>query len=166
MTADQIRTLLNLQPLPVEGGYYSRTYRADESIPASALPDRYNGDRLFSGAIYYLLTPDTCSALHRLRSDEVYHFYLGDPVEMVQLFPDGSGQVITLGSDILSGMKPQRVVPHEVWQGSRLMPGGQWALMGTTIAPAYEDADYAHGNREMLINTYPQFAELITALTI
>ena len=165
MTADQIKTLLNLQPLPVEGGYYAKTYRADESIPAPALPGRYSGDRRFGGAIYYLLTADTCSALHRLVSDEVYHFYLGDPVEILQLLPDGSGRLITLGPNLENGMRLQAVVPRGVWQGSRLITGGQWALMGTTMAPDYEDADYEHGDRETLIAIYPQFAELIATLT-
>lgn len=164
-STEQVKTLLHLQPLPIEGGYFAKTYRADEVIPASALPDRYNGVRRFGGAIYYLLTPDTCSAMHRLLSDEVYHFYLGDPVEMLNLLPDGSGRLVTLGPDLENGMRPQAVVPRGVWQGSRLAPGGRWALIGTTMAPDYEDADYEHGNRETLISAYPQFAELITALT-
>ncbi len=106
ITAEQIKRRLNLKPHPEEGGYYRETYRSDEHIPANVLPDRYKGERSFATAIYYLLTPDTFSAMHRLPTDEIFHFYMGDPVEMLQLIPDGSGRVITLGSDIVKGMHP------------------------------------------------------------
>jgi predicted cupin superfamily sugar epimerase len=85
------------------------------------LPSRYKGVRLFGTAIYYLLTPETFSAMHRLPSDEIFHFYIGDPVEMLQLWPDGSIRVLILGSDILNGMQPQVVVPRGVWQGAKLL---------------------------------------------
>ncbi|HEY7676597.1 MAG TPA: cupin domain-containing protein, partial [Candidatus Methylomirabilis sp.] len=142
MTADALKTLLGLRPHPAEGGFFVETYRAGEGVPAEALPARYGGARAFSTAIYYLLTPDTFSAMHRLASDEVFHFYLGDPVEMLHLFPDGSGRAVTLGPDLLAGMRPQVVVPRGVWQGSRLAPGGRLALLGTTVAPGFDLADY------------------------
>jgi predicted cupin superfamily sugar epimerase len=85
ITADQIKTLLNLKPHPEEGGYFVETYRSTENIPEQALPDRYKDIRSYGTAIYYLLTPETFSGMHRLRSDEIFHFYLGDPVEMLQL---------------------------------------------------------------------------------
>jgi hypothetical protein len=112
ITADQIKTLLNLKSHPQEGGYFIETYRSLESIPEEALPDRYKGYRSYATAIYYLLTPETFSSIHRLQSDEIFHFYLGDPVEMLQLFPDGSGKIFILGTDILNGMKPQLIVPR------------------------------------------------------
>lgn len=162
---EQIKSLLNLKPLPEEGGYFVQSYKSHEMIPKHALPDRYEADRSLATAIYYLLTPDTFSALHRLPTDEVYHFYLGDPVEQVQLMPDGSARVVTLGSDILAGLHPQLVVPRGVWQGSRLRPGGSFALMGTTMSPGFEVADYEPGQREELVESYPEFRELITLLT-
>jgi predicted cupin superfamily sugar epimerase len=114
LTADQIKTLFNLKPHPEEGGFFVETYRSTETLSRELLPNRYKGDRSFSTAIYYLLTPGTFSTIHRLRSDEVFHFYLGDPVEMLQLWPDGSGRILILGSDILNGMEPQVIVPRGV----------------------------------------------------
>ncbi len=125
----------------------------------------YAGDRCASTAIYYLLTPGTFSEMHRLPTDEVFHFYLGDAVEMLQLQPDGRGEMIRLGSDLAAGEWPQVLAPGGTWQGSRLVPGGKWALLGTTVAPGFEFADYTSGRRGELIAAYPDFAELIAALT-
>ncbi|MBN1956016.1 MAG: cupin domain-containing protein [Anaerolineae bacterium] len=164
ITAEQIISLLNLQPHP-EGGYFRESYRSDEQIPPAGLPDRYPGARSFGTAIYYLLTPGTFSRMHRLATDEVFHFYLGDPVEMLQLWPDGTGGSITIGPDIARGMQPQVVVPRGVWQGSRLAAGGRFALLGTTVAPGFEFADYEVGQRGKLAAAYPHFRDLIAALT-
>lgn len=109
LTPEQIRDLLKMKPLPVEGGYFSETYRSKDALPASALPGSYPGERAISAAIYYMLTPDTFSALHRLRGDEIYHFYLGDPVEMLQLKPGGTGEAVLLGQDVAAGMRLQHV---------------------------------------------------------
>jgi predicted cupin superfamily sugar epimerase len=165
MTADEIIALLNLKPHPEEGGFYAEIYRSEELIPKAALPARYQGARTFGTAIYYLLTPATFSAMHRLQSDEVFHFYLGDPVEMLQLAPDGSGKIVALGTDLQAGMQPQIVVPRGVWQGSRLRTGGKFALLGCTVAPGFEFADYEHGRRDELIEKHPSFRDQITALT-
>ena len=165
LTADQIIALLNLTPHPKEGGYFIETYRSSETIPEKTLPSRYKGIRSFATAIYYLLTPETFSAMHRLQSDEIFHFYLGDPVEMLQLWPDGSGRLVILGSDILRGVQPQVVVPRGVWQGARLFKNGKPALLGTTVSPGFEFADYEYGQRDELIQSYPQFREWIIALT-
>jgi len=162
---DQIIALFNLKPHPEEGGYFVETYRSSEILPAEALSSRYEGARCFGTAIYYLLTPETFSAMHRLRSDEIFHFYLGDPVEMLQLLPDGSGKVTTMGSDILHGMQPQVAVPRGVWQGARLLKDGKFALLGTTVSPGFEFTDYESGRRSELIRSYPRFRDLIVALT-
>ena len=150
LTAEKIIHLLELKPLPVEGGYYRETYRSGSSLAT---------------AIYYLLTPDTFSALHRLRSDEIYHFYLGDPVEMLLLHADGSGKLIKLGTDLMKDMRPQFVVPGGVWQGSKLLTGGKFALLGTVMAPGFELSDYEAGNRKGLLETYGQYRDLVIALT-
>lgn len=167
VTAEQLIKHLDLQPLPVEGGYFKQTYRADETLPRGALPARYRADKAFSSAIYYLLIsdPDSFSALHTLPTEEILHFYLGDPVEMLLLYPEGRSERIVLGQDILHGQDVQFVVPRGVWQGSRLVPGGRWALMGTTMAPGFDAGDYVGGDRDTLIECYPNQAELIRKLT-
>ena len=164
MTADEIIARLRLQPHAREGGFFRETYRADECIAIEALPARYRGPRALGTAIYYLLTPETCSALHRLRSDEIFHFYAGDPVEMLQLLPDGSGRTIILGADLASGMEPQVTVPAGVWQGARLRAGGAWALLGTTVAPGFDYEDYESADGTSLSAAYPEFRSQIEEL--
>jgi predicted cupin superfamily sugar epimerase len=165
MTAEEIISLLKLKPHPKEGGFFAETYRAEEAIPQGVLPQRYPGPRAFGTCIYYLLTAATFSAMHRLQSDEIFHFYLGDPVEMLQLLPDGTGKTVVLGSDLRAGMHPQVIVPCGVWQGSRLVVGGKFALLGCTVAPGFDFADYEHGRRDDLVGNHPQFREKIVALT-
>jgi predicted cupin superfamily sugar epimerase len=164
VTAEQIRELLQMRPHPIEGGYFAETYRGAPVVPRSLLPG-YPSDRAISTAIYYLLTPDTFSAMHRVRGDEMFHFYLGDPVEMLQLKADGSGEAILLGQDIAAGMRLQHTVPGGVWQGSRVRAGGKYALLGTTMAPGFEYEDYETGQRQDLIARYPDFLHRITVLT-
>jgi len=150
--------LLNLEPHPLEGGYYRETYRSD--APGTGGSAR----RAVATAIYYLLTPDTRSAPHRLPADELFHFYLGDPVEMLQLYPDGTSAVLMIGTDLAAGMRPQVLVPAGVWQGSRLAPGGRFALLGTTMAPGFDPAGYEAGDIEALGAAYPEHRERILDL--
>jgi len=166
-SAAQLIAYLRLKPLTFEGGHFRQTYVAAESVTADALPQRYGGPRSFGTAIYYLLTSeaDSFSALHRLETDEIYDFYLGDPVEMLLLYADGRGERILLGPDILAGQRVQSVVPRGVWQGSRLIEGGSFALMGTTMAPGFDLADWSEGKRDELAREYPEHGELIRALT-
>jgi predicted cupin superfamily sugar epimerase len=161
LTADEVRRLLQLEPLPLEGGFFRELYRSRWVVSAELLPPGIRGSRSIGTSIYYMITPETFSALHRLPGAEIFHFYLGDPVLMLQLLPDGSARTITLGSDILNGHQPQVVVRGGVWQGSRLAPGGKFALMGTTMSPGFDYADYEHGNSEQLIEQYPSQAEMI-----
>ncbi len=163
-TAKQIIAALNMRPHP-EGGYFAETHRAAEEIPAEALPPRYTGARVHGTAIYYLLTTETCSRLHRLASEEIYHFYLGDPVKMLWLSPEGRGQCMTLGCDVLAGIRPQIIIPKDTWQGAWLEPGSRFALMGCTVAPGFEYADFEMGDRKTLLAAYPQFRKRILALT-
>jgi predicted cupin superfamily sugar epimerase len=161
MTAEEMIKLLNLQKHQ-EGGYFAETYRSKEIIT-----DPHRGPRSYCTAIYYMLTPDTFSEMHRLAADEIFHFYRGDPVEMLHLYPDGSGKRLLLGNDPEKGMQPQVLVPSGVWQGARLLPGWTFGftLMGTTMAPGFEYPDYQSGSRQELIRLYPGYKELITALT-
>lgn len=165
LTAQKIKELLGLRPLDREGGFFAETYRSAERLPPGSLHPESSGERSLATAIYYMLTPDSCSRLHRLRSDEIYHFYLGDPVELLQLGPDGQGKVVRLGSDLLGGVCPQVVVPRGIWQGSRLFAGGRFALLGTTMAWGFDVADFESGDRQFLMQAYPAFAELIKTLT-
>ena len=165
LTAEEVRRLMKLEPLAAEGGLFREAYRSAHRLPREALSKCYPGERSLSTAIYYLLTPETFSAMHRLRGDEVYHFYLGDPVEMLKLKPDGSAEALLLGQDISGGMRLQQVVCGGTWQGSRLVPGGSFALMGTTMAPGFDPADFELGKREELSAAYPAYAPLIAMLT-
>lgn len=165
MTADEIKQLLQLKPLAIEGGFFRETYRSRWNVAAEYLPDGIRGSRSIGTAIYYMITPETFSALHRLPGSEVFHFYLGDPAIMLQLLPDGSSRTLTLGSDLALGQQPQVVVRGGVWQGCKLAPGGKFALMGTTMSPGFDYANYEHGARDELIAQYPGAAELIRAYT-
>jgi len=165
VTPEKLMQTLGLVPLPGEGGFFRETYRAVCEIPAESLPDGYAGPRAAGTGIYYLLTDATFSSLHRLRGDELFHFYLGDPVEQLQLRADGGGEVLLLGNDIAAGMRPQLLVPAGTWQGSRLRPGGRFALLGTTMSPGFEPADFELGERATLLEAYPAFAEEIRSLT-
>jgi len=166
MTAEDVKKILALKPHPREGGWYVRTYEAGELVGAESFAEgRYAGARRTGTAIYYLLEPDTFSEMHRLRSDEVFHFYAGDAVEMLQLTADGRGAMVVIGNDLLQGQRPQVVVERGVWQGSRLMKGGRWALLGCTVSPGFEFEDYDSGERAALCAGWPGFAGQIKALT-
>lgn len=161
-TVSDLITLLDLKPHP-EGGYYRETYRS-ERVAGEPL-------RALSTAIYYLLVAGTFSELHRLTADEIFHFYLGDTVEMLQLFEDGQTEVVKLGQNLAAGEQLQVVLPAGVWFGSRLVAGGTYALMGTTVAPGFDFADFERGNRAELLAKYsknaaiPGITEMITELT-
>ncbi len=156
---------LGLVPLPQEGGLYAETYRSSRVLPAGAAGPGQTGPRACATAIYYLVTPTRFSALHRVASTEIFHFYLGDPVHMLQLHPDGTGSTHVIGTDIAAGQRPQLVVGRGIWQGTRLAPGGRFALLGCTVSPGFDFADYEHGRRAALTAQYPLWAVEIAALT-
>ncbi len=152
--ARDIIDLLGLGPHP-EGGYYSETYRARET----------RDGRAASTAIYFLITSHEFSAFHRIDADEVFHFYGGDPVEVVTLDRSGDLERRALGADISSGHRPQLVVPAGIWQGLRLVPGGTYALLGTTVAPGFAFEAFEMAERQRLIDAYPEHVETICLLT-
>lgn len=164
---EKIINQLGLKRHPFEGILFKQTYLSADWLTSDSLPPRYSSDKSAGTAIYYALTdaPDSFSVLHRLPTDEVYHFYLGDPVELLILFPEGESRKVILGQDVLNDQFVQYVVPRDTWQGSRLVPGGSFALLGTTMAPAYTDDDFELGDRVDLLAQYPDQAELITGLT-
>lgn len=155
LAAAEVAQLLNLEPLAQEGGMFRRTWQTAEERDGKPL----------STAIYFLLTANSYSHLHRLPSDEVYHFYSGDPVELHLLGPEGEVRNVLLGGDLASGQVPQAVAPAGWWQGSRVIPGGAWALLGTTMCPGYGDEDYEHGSAAELKAQYPDAWEVIEQLT-
>jgi uncharacterized protein len=165
LDAQRLIGLLGLTPHPSEGGYFRETYRSAETLPPSATGNRYGAERSVCTAIYYLLTPDSFSAMHRLRTDEIFHFYLGDPVELLMLYPEGEGENRLMGPDIEAGQTLQAVVPRGVWQGLALRPGGRFALLGTTVAPGFDYADFELGARDELLRLYPAFAARLVRLT-
>jgi uncharacterized protein len=164
---DQIIHALDLQPLAAEGGLYRQTWKSPQQLPAGNLPPASGGEKPLGTAIFYLLTgqADSFSALHRLPVDEIWHFYLGDPLEMTLLYPDGSSRQVILGQDVLHEQQVQFTAPGQVWQGTRLMPGGRFALVGTTMCPGFTPEDYEGGRRADLLAQYPHERERILALT-
>ena len=164
MTAQEYVRRLNLQPHP-EGGFFAETYRAAEMIDARALPNRFGGARAFSTAIYFLLESHHVSALHRIQADEVWHFYAGGSLEVFVINPDATLTVIRLGSDLGQGEVFQAIVPAGCWFGSRPAPGSDFSLVGCTVAPGFDFADFEMANRTELLARFPQHADVIGLLT-
>ncbi len=164
---DEIIRQLDLRPLVLEGGYFRVTYTTDERIQADALPERYNSARTLGGAIYFLVTPEQFSALHKLPTDEIYYFHLGDPLEMLFLHPDGTGNTEILGPDLRAGQQLQLSVPRHCWHGSRPLPGGQhgFSLVSTSMAPGFDESDPVFAKADELSKQYPAFSSLIVSLT-
>jgi predicted cupin superfamily sugar epimerase/mannose-6-phosphate isomerase-like protein (cupin superfamily) len=165
-TAQQVIDQLKMQLIPGEGCWFAVTYKSPDAIegPAAAHAE---GLHFGYSAIYALETPRDFSALHRLVTDELWHFYGGSPVEMLLLYPDGHGETVVVGPDVLAGQRPQFLVPRGVWQGSRpLQPTpGAYSLFGTTMTPGFESSDYEPGYRDELAAAYPAFAARIGELT-
>ena len=157
MKASNLVRQLGLEPHP-EGGYFRETYRAAESIAGPALPARFGGDRAVSTAIYFLLETGQRSRLHRIKSDEVWHFYAGDPLTVVEIDAAGVLKTTRLGSDLGAGAVYQHVVPAGAWFGATLADGGGaagFALVGCTVAPGFDFADFALADRAALLADYP-----------
>lgn len=146
MTAEEVISLLGLEPLPGEGGMFTQHYA-----------DRH------STAIYFLVREGDFSALHRLSGTEVYHFYTGAPLEMLLLYPESNVERFVLGSDLAAGQRPALAVPPGVWQGSRTT--GEWSLVGTTMAPGFQEEMFELGDRESLLAAFPSAAADIDLLT-
>jgi predicted cupin superfamily sugar epimerase len=164
MDAQTLIRRLGLAPLPEEGGYFRETYRSATRIEGEALGPGYPGNRSMGTAIFFLLTPLGFSAMHRLPGDEIYHFYLGDPVELLILHPEGESDVVTLGGNLEQGMTVQHTVPGGCWQGSRLSSGGEFALLGTTMSPGFDIEDFELGSLDDLVVQHPDRRALIEAL--
>src|SRR5437660_2716138 len=131
LSADDIKGLLGLQPHPT-CGFVAESWRSARRMTKESLPPEYEGDRAYGSVLYFLVTPEARIQLHRIRSDQMYHHYLGDALEVLLLLPDGSGELVVVGSDLAGGMKPQLFVPGGTFHVSRVGPGGAYALLGPT----------------------------------
>jgi len=165
MTAEEVKQILQLEPLRMEGGFFRETYRSRWMISPDYLPEGMVGMHSIGTAIYFMITPESFSRLHRVPGSEIFHFYMGDPVQMLQLLPDGTHQILTIGTDLSSGARPQVIVRGNVWMGCKVAPGGKFALMGTTMSPGFAQSDYEGGIREELTAQYPAAADLIREFT-
>lgn len=162
MELESIIGELDLTPHP-EGGWYRETYRDTLTLPGAALP--HGGPRSASTAILYLLDAGSFSALHRIASDEVWHFHLGDALIVHVLHEDGRREDLRLGPDLRGGDRVQAVVTRGAWFGARLAEGGRFALVGCTVAPGFDFADFELAQRTTLSARFPEHAALIAAMT-
>lgn len=157
-TLDELVRTLALEPHP-EGGFYRETYRSPVIV------DTPRGPRAASTAIHFLVPGGTFSALHRIASDEVWHFYAGAPLRVVQLGEHGARVDHLLGPALARGQRPQAVVPAGTWFGAHVEGDGAWSLVGCTVAPGFDFADFELGDRDALLARFPQHAELVRRLT-
>jgi predicted cupin superfamily sugar epimerase len=118
-TVNEIKAMLSLERHPT-CGFVAETYRSMLRIPKEVLPGAYESDRPYASALYFLVAPDAQIAMHRIRSDQLYHRYLGDPLEVLMLYPDDSGAVATVGSDLGADIRPQLLIPGGTFHTSRL----------------------------------------------
>ena len=162
LTAGEIKAMLGLERHPT-CGFVAETYRSSLRIPPWALPGPYESGRPYASGLYFLVTPDAQTVMHRIRADQLYHHYLGDPLEVLLLYPNGDGAVVTVGSDLASGMRPQLLIPGGTFHTSRLAPEASYALLASTEWPGVEPPDVEHGNIDALAKAYPDFREKIYA---
>jgi len=155
--------LYGLQPHP-EGGWYKQTYKSNEQIPAEVLPGRIYGSRAFSTAIYFLLQQNEFSAFHRIKSDECWHFYAGDPLLIYVIKTGGELEIISLGGDIENGQLFQYIVPANCWFASRPAPESSWSFVGCTVSPGFEFSDFELAKASALIAEYPRYEKIIQEL--
>ena len=164
LTVKEIVKQLELQPHP-EGGYFKETYRSDVQIPKTLLGDAFDGPRYVCTGIFYLLESGDFSALHKINQDEMWHFYLGDGLELTQISESGELSTITIGNDLLKGEVLQYVVPSQYWFGARVVKPNSFALVGCTVAPGFDFNDFILGDRDMLLSKFPEHKDCIESLT-
>lgn len=158
----------HMQPIPQEGAWFSLTYSSEDQLTGAALPARYAGHAHPAGnAIVVVATPAGFSAMHRLQTDEVWHYYGGSALDMLLLYPDGHGRKVTMGANVLAGEYRQFTVPHGVWQGAapRAAAPDAYSFAGTQLSPGFDFGDFEIGYRDELQRNYPAFAKDIERLT-
>jgi uncharacterized protein len=149
-----------------DGGWYRETYRCGDTATADSLPVRFSGDRSFCTAIYFLLGKEDVSMLHSIKSDELWHFYDGATLTIHVLTPHGENIDIKLGTDLASGETYQAVVPAGCWFGAEVSGDGEYSLVGCTVAPGFDFADFEMGNRDSLLKQFPDHTEIIQRMCI
>jgi predicted cupin superfamily sugar epimerase len=158
---DAIIERLGLEPHP-ERGYFRETYRATSVVQSNT----HEHARAASTAIYFLVTASApATYLHRLRSDEVFHLYDGGPLEIVRLFPDGTWDIARLGMNLKAGERPQIVIPAGTWFGTELAAGRSHCLVGCTVAPGFEFADFELAEGPELEGRYPGAVDRIRRMS-
>jgi predicted cupin superfamily sugar epimerase len=155
---------LGLKPHP-EGGYFKETYRSFGEIEEESLGADYNGNRNYSTCIYFLLTSDKFSALHRIKQDEIWHFYDGSPISLHTISESGIHTITSIGSDLLNGETPQFVVPGGCWFGAKVINEDSYSLVGCTVSPGFSFDDFELRSRKELISLFPDKKEIISKLT-
>jgi len=164
MTVDALVKKLELLPHP-EGGYYKETYRSAETISENALPVRFKGERSFATAIYFLIEKNNFSALHKIKSDEIWHFYYGDALEVIEIDGRGNLKTTLVGNKLEEGELFQYTVKAGNWFGSRVREGGAFSLVGCTVSPGFDFSDFEMADRKKLTEQFPRHAGLIEKMT-
>jgi uncharacterized protein len=154
---------LGLLPHP-EGGYYKEVYRSSEIVSSSALPDRFEGDRNLSTAIYFLLRSEDRSVFHRLKSDELWHFYQGSTL-LIYVLQQNELKIIKLGSDLEKGELLQVAIPANCWFGALVEKPNSFSLCGCTVTPGFDFKDFEMASQADLLYAYPEQSEIILRLT-
>lgn len=155
---------LELVPHP-EGGWYRRTYESTDRLPQAALPARFTGDRPFATAIYFLLENGDFSALHRIKSDEIWNFHAGSPLQLTVLDPDGRLEARILGCCPAATASFQTVVRAGCWFGAEVLEAGSYSLVGCVVAPGFDFEDFELADRDRLLAEHPQHRTVIERLT-
>lgn len=164
MDASTIIQRLGLLPHP-EGGYYREMYRSPDTIPATALPARYGHARSICTAIYFLLTGDTFSAFHRLRSDEFWFYHCGCAIKLFMIHPDGNMEEQLVGSDLAAGERPQVLIRAGTWFAAKITEPDGFTLISCTVSPGFDFADFELADRASLVKSFPQHQSIIQSLT-
>lgn len=154
----------DLQPHP-EGGFYKETYRSDDLIPQEVLREEFSGPRNLCTGIYFLLTHGNFSAFHRIKQDELWHFYEGDTIHIHVIDAHGEYTRFELGTEFESGEQPQALVPKNAWFASEIKKGGRYALAGCTVSPGFNFDDFELADRQKLSAKFPDHKNLIERLT-
>ena len=160
----EIISILNLKPHP-EGGFYNETYRSEGDIPKQVLGDHYSGARNYATGIYFLIPSESFSAFHRIKQDEMWHFYKGAAMNLHMISHKGDYSVIRIGNNLQLGEFPQFTVPGGTWFASEVSKPNGYSLMGCTVAPGFDFDDFEMPTRSELIELYPQHKAVIKKLT-
>ncbi len=163
-SADYWIEKLGLEAHP-EGGFFKETYKSSESLGSESLPERFTGARVFSTGIYFLIKKGHFSAFHKIKSDEMWHFYEGNSLEICFIDAEAKLNFIKLGRDFEKGEVLQAVVPANCWFGSYLPDGSDYALVGCTVSPGFDFQDFEMPERDELLKLYPEFSDIILKLT-